>query len=89
MPFISSLRGTFGAQSKRNKFPPYITGVSGSVQGGSSFNLATQSITWSSAGEYYLLLFEHQFLAQAEEEPNKVVGLMAILEVLVDTLLQY
>jgi hypothetical protein len=51
MPFISSVRGTFGAQSKQLKSPAYLT-VSPAINGQSVFRLSDQSLIISTAGEY-------------------------------------
>jgi hypothetical protein len=52
MPFVSSIRSTFGAQSKQLRTPLYIT-VSPAIGGVSAFNLSSgSSITFTTEGEY-------------------------------------
>lgn len=57
MPFISSIRGSFGAQSKDRRGPKYVT-VSPSVDGFANWRLNDQSLIISTAGEYKITLYE-------------------------------
>jgi hypothetical protein len=51
MPFISSVRGSFGAQAKGFKSPPLVV-VSPAVNGKTLYNLNTENIIFNTAGEY-------------------------------------
>jgi hypothetical protein len=64
MPFVSSIRSTFGAQSKQRRSPAYAT-ISPAVGGVSTFRLNDQTITISTAGEYKFTLADpHTFRAR-------------------------
>lgn len=49
MPFISSVRGSFGAQSKLRRTGPILI-----VYNSTTYNLNTQSLSFTSAGEYLI-----------------------------------
>lgn len=51
MPFISSLRGTFGSQAKGLKTPPTVV-VSPAVNGKTVYNLAVENLVFNTGGEY-------------------------------------
>lgn len=51
MPFISSIRATFGAQARGFKTPPYVI-VSPAVNGKTLYNLNTENLILNTNGEY-------------------------------------